>query len=336
MTDLPELIVLDVGHGSCIVLRDVEGTIIVDCPPGPTLIATLRHLKIDEISNILISHADEDHIGGVISLLTKSDIKVRHIFLNSDALKRTRMWEGLRHALRIARRNRETQVHIGLTTEQTGQLSAGQVEIEVLAPTPELAMSGVGGEDLQGNRLTSNSMSVVFSLIHDAHRVAILPGDIDDVGLRNLLEDHDDLSADILVFPHHGGKAGSADDESFAHLLCSIVKPKLILFSIDRNHLINPREGIIQGIKSSTPHAHIMCTQLSRRCAIQTPDSDFRHLSNLPAKGRASNSCCGGSISIKLDGKDTIGVSLFTLHKEFVGSKVSTPMCLRYFTKVSS
>ncbi len=194
-------------------------------------------------------------------------------------------------------------------------------------------MSGVGGVDLDGNRLLSNSMSVVVGLVHQSHRVAILPGDIDAVGFRNLLEDCEDVNADVLVFPHHGGKAGSVEDEEFARLVCSTVKPKLVLFSIDRNHLINPREGIIRGIKSVVPDAHIMCTQLSRRCAAHIPNSDFRHLSDLPANGRDTNSCCGGTISIKLNGKDTITPSLFVPHKEFVGSKVATPLCLLYATK---
>ncbi|HEY4034382.1 MAG TPA: hypothetical protein VGL94_10505 [Ktedonobacteraceae bacterium] len=34
-----------------------------------------------------------------------------------------------------------------LTTEQTGQIDTKQVKIEILAPSPELAMSGAGGKD---------------------------------------------------------------------------------------------------------------------------------------------------------------------------------------------
>lgn len=328
--DSPELIILDVGHGSCAVLRDTDGTVVIDCPASSTLMATLRHLKIREITSILISHADSDHIGGLTNLLANPDIKVHNVFLNADALKRTDVWQDLRFTLRDVRKRTGTKVYVGLTTAQSRQFDVGEVGIEILAPAPELAMSGVGGEDLQGNRLGSNSMSVVLGLVHDFHRVALLPGDMDEVGFRNLLEDCDDLRADILVFPHHGGKAGSDDDENFAHLLCSLVYPKLIFFSIDRNHLINPREGIIRGIRSAVPDAHIMCTQLSRRCAAQVPSPDDRHLMNLPAKGRISNSCCGGTISIKLNGKNTINVSLFSLHKEFVESKVPTPLCLRY------
>src|SRR5579884_2486781 len=66
--DLPELIVLDVGHGNCALVRDIHGTIIIDCPLGSTLMKTLRQLNIREIASVLLSHADEDHIGGVMNL----------------------------------------------------------------------------------------------------------------------------------------------------------------------------------------------------------------------------------------------------------------------------
>lgn len=336
MMDLPELVILDVGHGNSAILRDTNGTVIIDCGPGSTLAEAVEYLQINEISHILISHADRDHIAGAINILANRDIRVHHVLLNADALRRTDIWKNLRFTLRDIRRRTGTRVHIGLTTEHRGQLNVRQIEIEVLAPIPEIAMSGVGGQDLQERQLTSNCMSVVVGLVHNSHRVAILPGDIDEIGLHNLLEDRDDLEADILVFPHHGGGSGSGDDEQFAQMLCHAVKPKLIVFSIDRNHLVNPREGIIKGIKSVVPTAHIMCTQLSRRCAAHIPDSDYHHLSDLPANGRDTSSCCGGTISIKLNGKDTITPSLFVLHKDFVGSKVATALCRRQITKQPS
>jgi competence protein ComEC len=297
---------------------------------------TLRYLNIHEISHILISHADEDHIGGMMDLLTNEDLKVRNVFLNADALRKTLAWRNVRRALADARKRNGTRVHVGLTSVQTGELNVGEVEIEILAPTPELAMSGAGGEDLHGNRLAANSMSVVVGLAHHSHRVALLPGDIDEIGLRNLLEDRDDLRADILVFPHHGGKAGTVEGEAFAQMLCSVVQPHLILFSIDRNHLVNPREEIIRGIKAVAPHAPILCTQLSRRCAAQLPDSDYSHLSDLPAAGRESRHCCGGTLVIKIDRERTKNIPFLALHKEFVESKVPTPLCLRSAAEASS
>src|SRR5713226_5289678 len=107
MMDLPELIILDVGHGNCAVLRDTDSTVIIDCPASSTLMATLRYLKIREIASIIISHADSDHIGGVTNLLSNPDIKVQQVFLNVDALKRTEVWQDLRFTLRDVRKRDE-------------------------------------------------------------------------------------------------------------------------------------------------------------------------------------------------------------------------------------
>lgn len=331
MTDLPELIILDVGHGSCAVLRDTTDTIIIDCAPGSTLVELLEELNVHEISNVLISHADYDHIAGIMTLLSNLKIVIHNIYLNPDSVKNTAIWKDFRIAVKDARKRNGMKVHIGLTMAQTGQLDTNQVKIEILAPSPELAMSGVGGKDLQRRLLTSNSMSVVIGLVHEAHRVAILPGDIDEVGLSNLVADFEDLNADILVFPHHGGKPGQGDSEQFAQSLCVLVKPKVVLFSFDRHRFNYPREEIIKGIKIIVPTVYIQCTQLSKRCSTQLPNSDLSHLSLLPAKSRKSSCSCGGTAYFWLNGSKTFDISLFALHNQFVKREVSTPICLKNF-----
>ena len=174
MMDLPELIVLDVGHGSSAILRDTQGTLVIDCGTGSTLIETLHYLHVKELHSIIISHADEDHVGGLINLLASQTIKVQNIFLNADSMRKTRIWTQLRQTLQEARKRDNVKIHVGLTTLQTGTMGVGEITIEILAPSPEIAMSGVGGEDLHGNRLDANAMSVVVGLIHHNHRVALL------------------------------------------------------------------------------------------------------------------------------------------------------------------
>src|SRR5947207_2063154 len=333
MKNLPELIILDVGHGGCTVLRDTNHTIIVDCAPGSTLIDLLEVLDIHEISHILISHADYDHIAGIITLLSNLEMKIHNIYLNPDSAKDTAIWTALRIALKDARKRNSIKIHIGLTTEQSGQLDTDQVKIEILAPSPELAMSGVGGKDLRRRPLSSHSMSAVISIIHQDHRVAILPGDIDEVGLKNLADDYEELYTDLLVFPHHGGRSGHTDNEQFAQLLCSLVKPKVVLFSFDRNKFSNPREDIMKGIKTVVPKVYIACTQLSKNCAAQLPNSDLAHLSKLLSKSRKNKCSCGGTMLVKLNGNQTFSGSPFMKHQQFVERDVPTPMCLKVFVE---
>ena len=329
MMDSPELIILDVGHGNCALIRDANDVIVIDCPPGGTLAEALEHLSIKEILHILISHSDADHIGGMIDLLSNEDIKIHNVHINPDAIKKSAIWLDLRIALKDARQ-RGTQVSSELTTTKTGSLNIGSVNIEVLAPTPELILGGAGGTDLQGRRLTSNSISAVIGIVHNSHRVALLAADIDNVGFDNLIQEEKKLTAEILVFPHHGGRSGGGDSKTFAQRFCSFVQPKLIIFSIDRNRFSNnPRVEIIEGLRSSVPDAHILCTQLSQQCAASLPSLKPTHLNTFPAKGLISNSCCGGTITIKIDGSRTTYGEM-ALHKEFIINKVTSPICRRF------
>ena len=331
MMSLPELIILDVGHGNCAILRDTNGVIIIDCPQGVTLIETLENLSIKEISHILISHADADHIAGIINLLSNETIKINNVHLNPDLSRETEIWRDLLIALKDARLRLGTVVYTELTTRKTGELNVGQVLVEILAPTPELALVGGVGRTVDERRLNPNSTSAVVGLVHDSHRVAILGADIDRVGLDQLLNERSELKADILVFPHHGGRPGGADGRTFAQKLCDLVKPNLVIFSIGRGKFENPREEIVEGVVTSVPKAHILCTQLSRNCADSVPDSEPPHLNALPARGRGrtSNSCCGGTVSIKIAGNKTTYAAGIAAHQQFI-NRLSHPLCRRF------
>lgn len=329
MMDLPELIILDVGHGNCAILRDTDAVTVIDCPPTAILFETIDYLGIDVIDHILISHADFDHASGLPALLSR--VAVRNVYVNPDADKRSKAWKEIREALGLADK-KGTNVHVSLTSQLSRKIRSGQVEIEILAPSLQMALSGSGGEDPKGRSLTSKSMSAVIGLIHASRRIALLTGDIDEVGLDNLLKEHTDIEAQILVFPHHGGNPGKADGRDFAQNLCNLVKPELVIFSLDRDRFENPREEIMQGVVSAVPDARVMCTQLSRRCALDVPRTGLPHLTNLPARGLASNSCCGGSISVKMDGKETTYAPLLALHRAFISNKAHIPMplCLKH------
>lgn len=323
---LPELLILDVGHGSCAVLLDTAGVTVIDCAPGVTLKETLDQINVTDISTVLISHADEDHLGGLIALLQDPEITVRNVYINPDAVKRTEIWHDVRIALAEARKTKETQVHPQLNTNLTGSLDSGDVRVEVLAPNPEFALSGVGGEDLERRRITSNSMSGVIRLSYKEKSLALITGDLDGVGLLNLLDGGDDIKADILVFPHHGGRPGGAEPAQFASDLCGRVEPKLVVFSMARSRTGFPRRDVVESIKASAPEAHIACTQLAQECASDTPNA-LRHLIDYPARGREKNSCCAGTIRVEIGEQESCD-DFINDHRAFVIS-ISPTMCQR-------
>lgn len=296
MTASPEIFVLDVGHGNCIVLLDTEGVTVIDCAPGVTLTLTLEQLGINEISTVLISHADEDHVGGLIAVLQNPGITVQNVYINPDQVKDTDIWKDVLSVLRDARRTKNTKINTSLTSELADSLDHGRVHLEVKGPSPELVLGRV---DPKGRRVTSNSRSAVIRMVHEGRPFMLTTGDVDGIGLQDLLDEGKDIRAEILIFPHHGGKAGGSDPRHFAAEICSHVQPRSVIFSIARTRTGFPRVETIEGVTEVVPDAHIACTQLSQDCATDTP-TKFEHLLDFPAKGRDKNSCCAGTIKIAL------------------------------------
>src|SRR6266849_3152503 len=145
MIDLPELLILDIGHGNCAILQDADTVTVIDCPPSATVVEVLERQGIEAVDNILISHSDVDKKGA-----------------------KGNLWKGVRIALGLAE-ERGTIVHPSLTTADSKKINSGQVIIEILSPSSIIALGGVTGDDLDGRTQSSNSMSVVIGLVHDSY-----------------------------------------------------------------------------------------------------------------------------------------------------------------------
>jgi beta-lactamase superfamily II metal-dependent hydrolase len=332
---LPDLTILDVGHGNCAIVQDSDQVIVIDAPLGDTeLKRWLDAHEIGTIEAVVVSHADEDHIGGVLSLLTDPNVVVRHLYLNSESQRGTKIWEDLRAAVPDARSRSDLRVHVELTTENSADFELPSLSLEVLAPSPELAMSGASGTTPSGRPLTANAMSAVIRVRRESGRGVLLMGDIDATGLDELVEGCADLDAALVVFPHHGGRPGAADMTAFAHRVAECVRPEIVVFSLGRGKHGTPQPAIVDGVRAAAPEAHIACTQLSERCAEVLPGiSQEGYLSDAPARGRAFGACCAGTldVSVTTNGVDCAQVDG---HRRFV-EDLPTPVCRRQLPMAS-
>jgi len=230
---LAELTILDVGHGNCAILRDDSGAVIIDAGLGVTLLEFLEQREITAIDAVLISHADADHVAGLLTLLAQEHIAVGAVFLNTETLRKTAIWYQLLVALTDARRRRAVKVHAELTSASSALLRRDEIEVQVLSPSPEMALVGAGGQQPSGGPpLSANAMSAVVRIVVKGIPEVLLPGDLDAVGLDYLLAEYPEPRARVLVFPHHGGRPARADPEDFAARLCTIVRAGLVVFSI--------------------------------------------------------------------------------------------------------
>lgn len=330
----PKLIVFDVGHGSCVFLQDGTITTVIDCKESTLLIEFLLSQNIRAISQVIISHADADHVDGILALIQSDYIQLGTVFVNPDASKNSDVWMDLRIALQDASLRGKMKVRTEIGDGMVDQLQQGAVRIEVVAPGIASRLSGAGGRTPQDAHASSNAMSVVLRLHHEYHPVMLVPGDLDNVGLADLVARAKEIDCDILLFPHHGGHIGHGstpdarvrNNATFAKTIVERSKPQLILFSIGRGHFSTPRPEIVKEIHTQSPACNIRCTQLSESCHLKPP-GPLSHLNALPALGRAGNKCCGGSIEIVFAGKKTVSKLDHSRHIQFVTGSVATPLC---------
>jgi len=67
---MPNFYIVDVKHGNSAVLIDTDGVVVIDAGNGSKLLEFLSNRQITTIDVLILSHADGDHIGGVMALLT--------------------------------------------------------------------------------------------------------------------------------------------------------------------------------------------------------------------------------------------------------------------------
>jgi len=321
------LFILDVGHGSSAVLCDTNGVVVIDAGPGTALLEFLRDAGISRIDSLLISHADHDHISGVISLLESGKVPVGRVRLNSDALKGSTLWNDLVFLLDKMHKSRQVDFNVALTTGDTGKYDQGYVHIEILAPSLYLAGRSPGSTDRKGRRITTNSMSVVVRLSRDGAPLVLLPGDIDDAGFHNLLEDGTSPVSSVAVFPHHGGKPGSSDAAAFAKRFCNAVSPSVIIFSTGRSQHHTPRPDVVSATRKACPDTRIVCTQLSEHCASALPAEEPSHLTKSYSLGRSERKCCAGTITVLLRVPPSV-LPAAKAHESFIRQSAPTALCL--------
>lgn len=175
--------ILDVGQGLAVVVRTAAHTLVFDTGASyrgggsvaeQVVLPFLRHKGIDTIDWLVVSHADNDHAGGVSALASQLRIK------------RTFAGEPLPGA------------ELEVTDCAAGQAwRADGIEFRFLHPAPDVRDSG-------------NNSSCVLAVVAGAHHL-LLTGDIEAKAERRLLLSGMLQPADVVLIPHHGSLTSSTE-----------------------------------------------------------------------------------------------------------------------------
>ncbi|WP_189765539.1 ComEC/Rec2 family competence protein [Streptomyces xanthochromogenes] len=314
--------ILNVGHGNCSFIYDGPSGVVVDVPAVVPLLEAMDRVGASTVDHLILSHADNDHIKGAAALMAHDEVTVKALWANPDSTKLSEAFIDLLTVAADRHQRGLINVCTNLNVGANGALNCARIGVRILHPG--ILWAGVGptnGKHPLGS-ITSNGMSAVVRIELDGSPAVLLPGDLDAKGFAEMQRVGVDMAAPVLVFPHHGGRSGAADNREFARELARAVQPELVIFSHGRSSFLNPRKEIIDGIRDALgSKVRIACTQVSRTC----------HASALPSsisneQGTYSKLACAGSLSITATSRGISWSPGVSRHSATVDS-LESPMC---------
>jgi len=213
---------IDVDQGDSALIQNSDGyNILIDGgkeSAGPIVLEYLRNNGVNTLDAIVASHADSDHIGGLITVLSATDITVNLVIFNGYPGD-TQTWNDFASAV--------ANEGLNLTTAQfPGELHWGSTIAYILNP-----ISGLVNPE-------TNVVSLVLLLDH--HDIEYLfTGDIDSTVEGEIIERGTPIPADILKVTHHGSDYGSSYEFLYA------VQPKDSVISVGQNPYGHPGDQTI-------------------------------------------------------------------------------------------
>ena len=215
-----QLTVLDVGQGLALVLRTARHALVYDTGArfssevdagARTVLPYLRATGVSALDGLIVSHDDNDHSGGAVSVLDGVPVQWLLSSLPSDHPALNRGVPAIR-------------CEAGQHWQWDG------VGFEVLYPLP----------DAYAERRKDNDRSCVLRVTVGEHAL-LLPADIEMKSERELLARvPDKLRAQVLIVPHHGSRTSSTPE------FVAAVQPEVAIFTVGyRNRFQHPKPDVV-------------------------------------------------------------------------------------------
>ena len=179
---------LNVGKADCAVLTYKNTVGIIDTgtyESYSTLSEFLTNNDIQKIDYLILTHYDQDHIGGAIRLLR--DYNCDSIYL-PDYVSEKKYYSELMSIIRNF-----NNVYF-VNNEQT--LSVESLTLNIIPADEPVSL-------LESESNRDNNMSLV-TIVSFGNNTFLFTGDIEKDRIAQMLSCHDNLDADWIKMPHHG------------------------------------------------------------------------------------------------------------------------------------
>jgi competence protein ComEC len=228
-----KMTMLDVGQGDSVYFEFAKGgNLLVDAGGArfsdkgrSVLMPFLRSKGVRCLDAVVISHPQEDHVGGLMTVL--EEFKIKSV-MTSGRPYGSQLWKNM--GRRIAAEGSD-QRKVSRGDEIRGYPEAS---LQVLHPVRDAAPDK-----------NINNDCVVLK-IKDGQNSVLMTGDIEEEAMKDILNSGRDLKADVLKVPHHGAKL-KAGGLAFVQA----VSPAVSLISVgERNPFHHPRPETLSALES--------------------------------------------------------------------------------------
>ncbi len=216
---------LDVGQGDCILISTANETLMVDTGPRSEkfdageriVIPYLMERRIRSLDMLLITHEDNDHLGGayyILSTVPTAQVAVPSVGPRFD----NEAWQnGLPASIRLM-----PEKLLPLKAGDKIEFRSG-LQLEVIGPVTVL----------QETNADANNNSLVLRISYGQTTI-LLTGDMEMEEMRSIADRGAVYQADFIKLPHHGSK-GSFDEAWFDRTY-----PQAVFITVGRNSFGHP------------------------------------------------------------------------------------------------
>ena len=216
--------VMNVGQADAILVRDGPASLMVDSGVDSEVAAALARNHVTHLDAIVLTHLDDDHVGGLDDLVGLVDCG--RVYVASGVAKA--MSDELREAVRAISGEEPVEIDYGET------LRVGAYSARMVWPR----------EPVDGDE---NADSVVLDVRYSnsgESLEALLTGDAEDDQLKQIIADAEVGDIDFLKVGHHGSAASIKTEEA------AVLQPEVSVASAgENNRYKHPRQECIDALE---------------------------------------------------------------------------------------
>ncbi len=220
------LYMIDCGQGDCFLLEYNHQFAMIDCGDSEEQVLNfLKNKKVDELQFIVATHPHDDHIGAMEAVLDNYKCNQIYIPKTYTDVQVSQWYIDLRTKIR----SKKIPV---VNPKENDKFTLGDVEFNVLEQfTPKEA------------DYTVNNYSTVIKCSYGKNDILFV-GDAEKEVEYQMLEEDDNIQAEILKVGHHGSTSSTTKD------FLDVVSPKYALISCGvGNQFHHPTEKVMNRLQ---------------------------------------------------------------------------------------